>query len=76
MILAHVSIALVLVGWADVAVTPSRGDRSHSSFQRNLAGLDRPSERTVETLKRFALEGRYRRDPADVLEHACSSRLG
>ncbi len=67
MILAPLSIALALVGWSDVAVSPSRGDRPVSSFQRSLAGLDRPSERTVETLKRFSLESRYRRDPAAVL---------
>ena len=67
MIVAHLPIALALLGLpAEVAVTPSRGDRSQS-YQRSLSGLDRPSERTVETLKRFALESRYRRDPAAVL---------
>lgn len=67
MMLAPVSIALVLFGWADVAVSPSRADKPHSSIQRNLAGLDRPSDRTVETLKRYVLDGRYRKDPAIVL---------
>ena len=67
MILAPLSIALALVGWTDVAVSPTRGDKSHSSIQRSLAGLDRPSDRTIETLKRFALDARYRRDPAAVL---------
>jgi pimeloyl-ACP methyl ester carboxylesterase len=67
MILAPLSIALALLAWpADVAVSPSRGDRAQS-FQRSLAGLDRPSDRTVETLKRYALEARYRRDSAAVL---------
>ena len=67
MIVAHLPIALALLGLpAEVAVTPSRGDRPQS-YQRSLSGLDRPSERTVETLKRFALESRYRRDPAAVL---------
>ncbi len=66
MFLAPLSISLALVTWADVAVAPSKADRANS-FQRSLAGLDRPSERTVETLKRFALDGKYRRDPADVL---------
>src|SRR6185312_16185710 len=67
MIVAPLSIALALLGWpADVAVSPSRGDRPQS-FHRSLAGLDRPSERTVETLKRYALESRYRRDPAAVM---------
>ena len=34
MILAPLSIALALVGWTDVAVSPSRGDKPHSSIQR------------------------------------------
>ena len=67
MIPAHLPIALALVVWADVAVSPTRGDKSHSSIQRSITGLDRPSDRTVETLKRFALDARYRRDPASVL---------
>jgi pimeloyl-ACP methyl ester carboxylesterase len=67
MTVAPLSIALALLGFpADVAVTPSRGDRPQS-YQRSLAGLDRPSERTAETLKRYALDGRYRRDAAAVL---------
>src|SRR4051794_17898756 len=67
MIPAPLSVALALVVWADVAVSPSKGDKSHSSIQRSIAGLDRPSERTVDTLKRFAHDARYRRDPASVL---------
>ncbi len=68
MIAAPLTIALALVGFpSDVSVSPSRGDRPQS-FQRSLAGLDRPSERTLETLKRFALDGRYRRDPAAIIE--------
>ena len=67
MIVAPLSIALALLGWpADISVSPSRGDRPQS-FQRSLAGLDRPSERTAETLKRYALESRYRRDPAAII---------
>ena len=66
MFLVPLTISVALVTWTDVAVAPSKADRANS-FQRSLGGLDRPSERTLETLKRFALEGRYRRDPADVL---------
>jgi hypothetical protein len=63
MILASLTvIASTVLGWQDIAVQPSRGDRSRASFQRSLSGLDRPSERTVETLKRFDVERRYRRD--------------
>jgi pimeloyl-ACP methyl ester carboxylesterase len=67
MILAHLPIALALLGVpADVAVTPSRGDRAQS-YQRSLGGLDRPSERTYDTLKRYAQDGRYRRDPSAAI---------
>ncbi len=64
MMLAHLPIALALLGLpADVTVTPARGERQ-LSYQKSLGGLDRPSDRTVETLKRYALEAKYRRDPA------------
>ena len=67
MIVAHLPIVLALLGWpADVTVSPSKGDRA-LSFQKSLAGLDRPSDRTTETLKRYALDVKYRRDPADVI---------
>jgi pimeloyl-ACP methyl ester carboxylesterase len=67
MIVAHLPIVLALLAFpGDVTVSPSKGDRPQS-FQRSLAGLDRPSERTLETLKRFALESMYRRDPASVI---------
>ena len=67
MIVAHLPIVLALLALpADVAVTPSRGDRPQS-YQRSLANLDRATERTVESLKRFALESRYRKDPVAAL---------
>jgi pimeloyl-ACP methyl ester carboxylesterase len=69
MIVAHLPIALAILALpapADVAVTPSRGDRP-LSYQKSLAALDRPSERTIETLKRYALERTYRKDPAAAI---------
>ncbi len=68
MIVAHLPIALALLGLppADVAVSPSRGDRP-LSYQKTLGGLDRPSERTLDTIKRYAFETRFRRDPASVI---------
>jgi pimeloyl-ACP methyl ester carboxylesterase len=67
MIVAHLPIALALLAWpADVAVTPARGDRP-LSYHKSLGGLDRPSDRTVETLKRYALDVKYRRDPAAAM---------
>lgn len=63
MIVAQLAVlASTLVGWVDITVQPSRSDRLHASFQRSLAGLDRPSDRTVETLKRFDVERVYKRD--------------
>ncbi len=55
-------VAASILGWADISVQPSRGDRSHSAYNRTVTHIDRPSERTVETLKRYDLERRYRRD--------------
>lgn len=65
--LAPLALALAVLGWSDITLQPSRGDQSTSSFLRSVAGIDRPSERTVETLKRFDLEDRYRRDVDGVL---------
>ncbi len=69
MILAHLAlIASTVVGWSDISVQPSRGSRSHSAYQRNLEHLDRPSERTMETLRRYDLLRSYRRDVNHALE--------
>ena len=58
-----------LVAWSDtITIQPSRGDRS-SGLQRSVAGLDRPSERTVETLRRFDLDKEYRHDVNAALQH-------
>ena len=64
MILAHLTvIASTVLGWPDITVSPNRGgERPHASFQRSLAGLDKPSERTVETLKRYDVERTYRKN--------------
>ncbi|MFO0910738.1 MAG: hypothetical protein U0794_20720 [Isosphaeraceae bacterium] len=69
MILAHLTILVAAsLGWSDITVQPSRADRSISSFQRSLAGLDRPSERTMDTLKRYDVEKRYRKDVEGTLD--------
>jgi hypothetical protein len=62
--LAHLTVVLsTVLGWSEpISVQPSRGDRLHASFQKSLAGLDRPSERTLDTLKRYDVERRYRKD--------------
>ncbi|MBX6311666.1 MAG: alpha/beta fold hydrolase [Isosphaeraceae bacterium] len=62
-----VLITAAAFGWADITVQPSRGDRPLASWQRSIGGLDRPSERTVETLKRYDLERAFRRDPEQAI---------
>jgi hypothetical protein len=57
-----------LFGLSDITIGPSRGDRS-SYFQRSLAGIDRPSERTLETLRRYDLDKEYRKDVNAALLH-------
>ena len=58
-----------LVGWSDITIQPSRGDRAAFSFQHNIASIDRPSERTLETLRRYAVYNEYRRDVNACLLH-------
>jgi len=61
---AHVVVLVsAFLGWSDITIQPSRGDRGFSSFQHSVAGIDRPSERTLETLKRYDLERTYRKKP-------------
>ena len=65
---AHVVILVsALVGWSDITIQSSRGDRGFSSFQHSVAGIDRPSERTLETLKRYDLERPFRKNPNNAL---------
>jgi pimeloyl-ACP methyl ester carboxylesterase len=59
-------VVSALLGWSDIEIQPSRGDRAAAAY-RSVATLDRPTERTVETLRRYNLEGDYRRDVNYVL---------
>lgn len=56
-----------LVGWSDITVQPSKGGRALAAWQHSIATLDRPSDRTADTLKRYDLEARYRKDPEGAL---------
>lgn len=61
-------IASTLLGLGDeIVLQPSKGDRVHFAWQVSVAQLDRPSERTLETLRRYDLEVRFRRDPEKTL---------
>jgi pimeloyl-ACP methyl ester carboxylesterase len=62
-------LASVLLGWSDITIQPSRGDRGSAAHQRVLAGIDRPGERTLETLRRFDLDKEYRHDVNAALLH-------
>jgi len=53
-------VATSLIGWPDITVQASRGERAHCASYRNVATLDRPSERTLETIKRYDLTRHYR----------------
>lgn len=69
MCLAYCAIvASTCLGWTEITVQPSRADRAHSGYARNLINLDRPSERTLETIKRFDLERVYRRGTDQVMD--------
>jgi pimeloyl-ACP methyl ester carboxylesterase len=60
-------LASTLIGWSDITIQPSRGDRS-TALQRTITGIDRPSERTLETLRRYDLDKEYRRDVNATLQ--------
>ena len=60
MILASLAIvAATAAGWSDINVQPARSARPHANYGL-LASLDRPSDRTMETLKRYDLARTYR----------------
>jgi pimeloyl-ACP methyl ester carboxylesterase len=67
MIFSHWPILLSLLAYSDVTVSPARSDRSNTSFHLSLSRLDRPGERTIETLRRHDLESRYRHDVHNTL---------
>jgi len=60
-------LAATLFGFSEISVEPSRGDLTNTPWRRTLSHLDRPTERTMETLKRLDLEKRYRRDPDNAM---------
>jgi triacylglycerol esterase/lipase EstA (alpha/beta hydrolase family) len=51
----------------EIAVRPARTDQPNTVWSRSVHGLDKPGERTIETLKRFDLADRYRQDPEVAL---------
>lgn len=47
-----------LLGWSDIEIQPIRSERAASAY-RTVANLERPTERTVETLRRYNLYDLY-----------------
>ena len=60
-------LAAATCGFTDITVEPNRSGRVNAPWEAALAGLDRPTERTAETLKRYDLERDYRRDPGHAI---------
>lgn len=60
-------IASMALGWADIAVTPSRSGAINAPWQASLSRLNGPSARTEDTLKRYDLDRRFNRDPENSL---------
>lgn len=66
--IAHVVLAAsVLLGWSDITIQAARGDRGFVASHPGAVAITQPSPRTMETLKRFDLERRFRKDPEHAL---------
>src|SRR4051794_10214396 len=57
-------VVTALLGWSEITVQPSR---AQGSFARRVTNLDRPSQRTEDTLTRYDLKGQFRSDPDATL---------
>lgn len=66
MLAAFLAIAASL-GWSDIALVPSRSGNVSAPWQRTLSNLDRPTERTLDTLQRYVLDRHYKSDPTGAL---------
>ncbi len=63
------AIAAALPSWGDeIALQPARGERIHAAWQVSVGDINRPSSRTEETMRRFDIDDRYRKDPAGALQ--------
>ena len=60
--------AALLAAGPEITVQPSRADHAVAPWQSSIGNLDRPGERTAETLKRYDVEWRFRRDPEKALK--------
>jgi pimeloyl-ACP methyl ester carboxylesterase len=61
------ALLAALFGWSDITVEPNRASRSQGYYAPSVASLDRPSERTEDTLVRYDLKSMFRSDPEAAL---------
>jgi pimeloyl-ACP methyl ester carboxylesterase len=57
----------LLAAGDEITLQPTRGDRVHVAWQNSVFQINRPSPRTDETLRRYEVATRYRKDPAAAL---------
>jgi hypothetical protein len=67
MVLPLTIAAAALFGWSDITVQPNRAARTSGIYAGTVANLDRPSQRTEDTLTRYDLKNRFRSDPEVAL---------
>lgn len=61
------TVALAALGWSDITVSPTRNGSANAPWQRSLANLSRPTERTDESLRRYELTREYRSNAKNAL---------
>ncbi len=60
-------VVSALVGWSDITVQPNRASHAQGYYAPRVASLDRPSQRTEDTLVRYDLKAMFRSDPEAAL---------
>jgi pimeloyl-ACP methyl ester carboxylesterase len=60
-------VLAALPGWSEITVEPNRAVRAHGYYAPSVASIDRPSERTEDTLVRYDLKALFRSDPEAAL---------
>jgi pimeloyl-ACP methyl ester carboxylesterase len=62
-----VLVLSALVGWSEITVELNRASRGHGYYAPSVAAIDRPSQRTEDTLVRYELKDMFRSDPEAAL---------
>jgi pimeloyl-ACP methyl ester carboxylesterase len=64
---AAVLASALLLASDGIAVHPAKPNAPLAAWRANLAALDKPSDRTHETLSRLDLDSKYRQDPEGAI---------